>query len=81
VEEQILQIGEQMMSKDKEILEREIVLHEHRENLFKTENFGDKKYLMKCSEMFLKEILDDTNRDIRVLTDKLITFQSQRDVQ
>jgi hypothetical protein len=33
VEEQILQIGEQMMSKDKEILEREIVLHEHRENL------------------------------------------------
>jgi Trp operon repressor len=80
VEEQILQIGEQMMSKDKEILEREIVLHEHRESSFKTENFGDKKYLKKCSEQFLKEILDDTNRDIRVLTDKLITFQSRVDM-
>lgn len=80
VEKQILQIGEQMMSKDKEILESEIVLHEQRESLFKTENFEDKKYLEKCSEKFLKEILDDTNRDIRVLTEKLITFQSRVDM-
>lgn len=80
VEEQILQIGEQMMSKDKDIMESETVLHEHRESLFKTENFGDKKYLEKCNENFLKEILDDTNRDIRALTDDLLKFQSRVDM-
>lgn len=76
VEHRITYMNNLTIDKDKQLMESEKNLREYRENLLRTENFESYSNVKHCTDKFLMELLDDVNREIRILTDRLITFQS-----
>lgn len=76
VEDAISSVNKLTVQTDKDISKSESDLKEMRDLLIANDDFEHKKFLKHCNENFLARFLEDINREIRAMTDKLLTFPS-----